>query len=292
VASEISGAAGTFVGNARRFRPRRFAGLLLAAPAIAYLALFFVLPMAEVIGRSLAGSPLTSYEKVLTNGLYRGVFIQSASIALQVTVIDLIIAYPLAFYVTTLSRRARLVAFFFILLPFWSSQLVRTYAWTIILGRNGLINQLVLALGLVEEPLTLLNTRFAVLLGSAHVMLPFMVLPLYASMAKIDGDLLKAASLFGANGWNIFRRVHLPLCRSGIAAGATLVFILTLGSFTTAAVLGGGRVMMIALLIEQQVRTVVNWTMASALATVLLAVTIMLYWACDRVLRGRAVDES
>ena len=273
----------------RRFRP---AGLLLAIPAILFLAIFFVLPMAAMVGRTFSGSGWAIYGRVLMDPLYSGVFLRSVWIAAQVTLIDLIVAYPLAYYLTTLSPRARLLGVFFVLLPFWSSQLVRTYAWTVILGRNGVINQVFLGLGIVDEPLRLLNTELAVLLGSVHVMLPFMVLPLFANMMKIDPDLLRAAGLFGAGIWKTFLRVHLPLCRVGIAAGVSLVFIITLGSFTNAAVLGGGRVIMIALLIEQQVRQLSNWAMAGALATVLLVVTLVIHWAANRLIGGPSEKRS
>jgi len=171
-----------------------------------------------------------------------------------------------------------------VLIPFWTSILVRTYAWMVLLQRQGVFNRWLLELGLIDEPLRMMYNRIGVLVGMTHVLLPFMVLPTYAVMRGIDRNLLRAAANLGASPLQSFLRVFLPLSLPGVAAGSLLVFILALGFFITPALMGGRTDMMIAQLIETQIRTQLNFAFAAALATVLLVVTLIIFAIYNRLL--------
>jgi ABC-type spermidine/putrescine transport system permease subunit I len=164
-----------------------------------------------------------------------------------------------------------------VVLPFWVSILVRTYAWIVVLGNNGVVNRSLLGLGFVDEPLAILYNELGVIIGTTNVLLPFLVLPLFAAMVRIDRRLLMAAAGLGAGPWTVFRRVFLPLTLPALAAGCILVFILTLGFFITPAILGGGRVPMIANMIDMLINRLPRWELAAALSTVLLVATFVCY---------------
>ena len=164
------------------------------------------------------------------------------------------------------------------MLPLWTSVLVRTYAWMVLLGRNGIINRLLIDSGMMEAPLPLLNSKMAVVLGMVHVMLPFMILPIYSAVTRIDPDLPKAARGLGASATRVLTTIYLPMTLRGIAAGVTLVFVVSLGFYITPALLGGGKVLMFAMVIEQQVREFLAWNFAGALSVILLAVTLSIFW--------------
>ena len=179
-----------------------------------------------------------------------------------------------------LSRAGRLglaLGLFALLLPFWTSVLVRTYAWMVLLGRNGVMNRMLRDWGLIDAPVMLLYNTSGVLIGMVHVLLPYMVFPIYAALLRMDPDLGRAAEGLGAPAWRAFTRITLPLSLPGVSAGCALVFVLSLGFFITPALLGGGRVIMISMLIEQQVREFLDWPFAAALSAVLLAVTLAIY---------------
>lgn len=165
-----------------------------------------------------------------------------------------------------------------VLIPFWTSLLVRTYAWMVILGRKGILNKIIVGLGISDTPLKLLHTAFAVDIGMVQMMTPFMVLALFSVMKGIDRRLLQAAASLGANKFQAFFRVFLPLSLPGIGAGALLVFIYSLGFFITPALLGGRKEVMISMLIDEQVSTLLNWGFASALALMLLLATLILFF--------------
>jgi ABC-type spermidine/putrescine transport system permease subunit I len=260
----------------------------LGVPAFAMLALLFAYPVLRLMALSLEDGSLEWYEKALGERLYLEVYFITVRIAVIVTVTTLLLSYPLAYFLATTTRLAAALGFALVILPLWTSILVRTYAWMVLLGRNGVINKSLLAVGLVEEPLALLHNELGVVIGMVHVLMPYMVLPIYAAMRRVDPDLIQAAEGLGADSVRIFCRIFLPLSAQGIYAGSILVFVLSLGFFITPALLGGGRVIMIAVLIEQQVREVLNWPFAGALSTVLLAATIAIYGLAQRAISERA----
>ncbi len=268
---------------------RRQLGLFgLTIPALALLAALFVYPVLRLLALSIEGGTLEWFEKAVGEALYLQVLVETFRIATIVTAAALLLAYPVAYLLATTTPFWAGIGFIFIVLPLWTSILVRTYAWMVLLGRNGVINRWLMDAGLIETPLRLLHNEFGVLIGMVHVLMPYMVLPIYGAMKRIDPDLVRAAEGLGAPGWQVFRRVYLPLTRHGVVAGCVLVFVLALGFFITPALLGGGRVIMISILIEQQVREFLNWPFAGALSAVLLAATLVVYGLLHRFTRAAA----
>jgi len=264
--------------------------LALTLPALLLLCLLFVLPLARLFALSFDGGNLEWYEKALTGGLYTTILLRTFEIAAIVTVCCLVIGYPVAFLLATTTPMWRAIGFSFVLLPLWTSVLVRTYAWMVLLGRNGIINRMLIDSGLTQQPLPLLNSKMAVILGMVHVMLPFMILPTYSAVTRIDPDLPKAARGLGASTLRLALTIYLPLSLRGIVAGVTLVFVVSLGFYITPALLGGGKVLMFAMVIEQQVREFLAWNFASALSVVLLAVTLLAFWLLNQGVARRLGD--
>ena len=259
----------------------------LTLPALLLLLLLFVLPLGRLFALSFEGGSLAWYEKALTGGLYTTILFRTFEIAAIVTVCCLVIGYPVAFLLATTTPMWRAVGFAFVMLPLWTSVLVRTYAWMVLLGRNGIINRILIDSGFMEQPLPMLNSRMAVILGMVHVMLPFMILPIYSAVTRIDPDLPKAARGLGASGLRIVTTIYLPLTLRGIVAGVTLVFVVSLGFYITPALLGGGKVLMFAMVIEQQVREFLAWNFAGALSVILLAVTLFVFWLLNQGVERR-----
>jgi putative spermidine/putrescine transport system permease protein len=264
--------------------------LALTLPALLLLCLLFVLPLARLFALSFDGDNLEWYEKALTGGLYTTILLRTFEIAAIVTVCCLVIGYPVAFLLATTTPMWRAIGFSFVLLPLWTSVLVRTYAWMVLLGRNGIINRMLIDSGLTQQPLPLLNSKMAVILGMVHVMLPFMILPTYSAVTRIDPDLPKAARGLGASTLRLALTIYLPLSLRGIVAGVTLVFVVSLGFYITPALLGGGKVLMFAMVIEQQVREFLAWNFASALSVILLAVTLLAFWLLNQGVARRLGD--
>lgn len=263
---------------------RKYNGFLLALPAILWLAIFFVLPLAIVLvvsfmtrgtgGGAILPFTIEHYERVFN--VFDVVFIRSVRIAFLTTVICLLVGYPLAFFIKTRqSSLLRQFALFLVILPFWTNFLVRTYAWRVLLGREGTVNEILMRVGLVNEPVQMLNTEFAVLLGLVYGFLPFMVLPIYASVERFDFRFVEAARDLGANDWHTFWRVVLPLTLPGVIAGCILVFIPAIGAFVTPDLLGGTRGLMIGNLIQSQFRGTGNLPLGAALSNVLMLMVMV-----------------
>jgi ABC-type spermidine/putrescine transport system permease subunit I len=263
-------------------------GWLPALPALVLLFAFFLFPVVRMLGFSLEAGSLDWYAKALGEELYLRVFWNTFEIALVVTAVCLLIGYPLGFLIATTSPGWATLGFVFVLLPLWTSVLVRTYAWMVLLGRNGVFNRSLIDLGVIADPIPMLNNFTGVLIGMVHVLLPYMVLPVYGAVRRLDPALVAAAEGLGASSWSIFWRIYLPLTLPGIFAGATIVFVLSLGFFITPALLGGGKVMMLAVLIEQQIHQTLNWPFAAALSAVLLALTLGVYSLAQAFTRQEA----
>ena len=263
-------------------------GFWPATPALVLLLVFFLFPVVRMLGFSVEAGSFEWYAKALGEGLYIGVFWNTFEIALLVTGICLLLGYPLGFLIATTTPAWATAGFIFVLLPLWTSILVRTYAWMVLLGRNGVFNRWLIDAGIITDPLPLLHNFTGVLIGMVHVLLPYMVLPIYGAVRRLDPAVVAAAEGLGASNWRIFWRIHLPLTLNGIFAGCVLVFVLSLGFFITPALLGGGRVIMIAVLIEQEVRQTLNWPFAAALSAVLLAFTLAVYTLAQRFTRTEA----
>jgi putative spermidine/putrescine transport system permease protein len=273
----VTGPAG--IGPAARpWTPARGHAAVLALPG-AFFAVFFAWPLLRVIARSLLepAPGLSNYARIFSAGPYLPVLYLTVRTALLVTVISLAIGYPVAYMIARARGRRLALLVGLILVPLWTSVVIRTYAWMVIFQRQGVLNDVLRYLGLIDEPLRLLHSTTGVLIGMIHVMLPFMILPLATSMRAIDPMLLRAAEILGARPLHVFLRVFLPLSMPGVTAGVLLVFVTSLGFFVTPALLGGPRNLMAAVLIEQQVSIYLNWPLASALATTLLVITTLLY---------------
>ncbi len=253
----------------------------------AFIAVFFVSPIVVVVGRSFTDPALGlgNYAHILFSGTYLRVLGNTLGTALLVTLLCLLIAYPLAYVMTKAHGSVLAVMTSLVVVSLWTSVVIRSYAWMVIFQRRGVLNGLLTSTGLSDGPINFLPGTLAVNVGMVHIMLPFMVLPLLSSMKSIDRSLMAAAGVIGANPWLSFRKVFLPLSLPGVSAGSALVFMMSLGFFVTPALLGGPRHLMAAVLIEQQANRLLNWGLASALATVLLLVTVVLYLVYLRVLR-------
>ena len=280
------------------FARQRRNGFLLSLPTILWLLIFFVLPLVIVLVVSLmsrgrggvAELPFTTEHYGRTFGVFSVILWRSINLAALTTLVCLVIGYPLAFFIST--RRNRLfqqTCLFLVILPFWTNFLIRTYAWRILLGDEGTINGLLSALGIISEPLKLLNTPFAVLLGLVYGFLPFMVLPIYASVERFNFRYVDAAHDLGANDLRTFLRVIIPLTLPGVLAGCALVFIPSVGAFVTPDLLGGTKGLMIGNLINNQFGGSGNMPLGSALSIVMMAVvmlSLIVYVFANRRERG------
>ncbi|MFZ0097339.1 MAG: ABC transporter permease [Gemmobacter sp.] len=258
---------------------RRGSGLGFAMPAILLLAAFFVIPVVFLLTRSVTEPQLglQNYAALVGSTTYAKVFFNTFLVAGVVTLVTVLIAFPVAWALAIMPGRWASVVFAIILLSMWTNLLARTYAWMVLLQQTGLINRMLKAIGLIDQPLQLTNNLIGVTIGMVYIMLPFMILPLMGVIKKIDPAILQAAALCGATKWQALTRVLVPLATPGIASGALMVFVMSLGYYVTPSLLGGTANMMLAELIAQQVQSLVNWGMGGAAAFLLLLVTLGLY---------------
>ncbi|MCA3594974.1 MAG: ABC transporter permease [Methylobacterium sp.] len=275
--------ADDLAGGQRRERAQ-FIGLSLPATLLILIIVFlplFWLGSLSFLDRGGAVS-LENYQR-LTGDLYIDAFIVTFQISAAVTILCVLLGYPLAYWLSRKPQWTANLLLICVLLPFWTAVLVRTYAWLVLLQRNGLINNTLLSIGLIDTPLQLAHNLTASIIGMVHIMLPFLVLPLYASMKSIDGDLVRAAVGLGSSPTEAFWRIFVPMSLPGLFAGVVLVFILSLGFYVTPALLGGGRVQMLAQRIESTITIFSNWGAASALGVVLLLMALALVAILHRV---------
>jgi putative spermidine/putrescine transport system permease protein len=221
--------------------------------------------------------------------IFLNIFARTLWFGILITAICLILAYPVAFVLATVTDRVANLLMFFVMLPFWTSILVRTSAWIVLLQTEGLVNQSLVWIGVISEPLQLVFNRPGVTIAMVHVMLPFMILPIYSVMKGIDPQYVRAARSLGANGLYAFSTVHLPMTLPGVGAGCSLVFILTLGYYITPQLIGGPRDQLISSFIASYTNTLLNWGLASALASILLILVLILYITFQRFLRIESI---
>lgn len=258
---------------------RRHASLLMLMPAMLLLAAFFVVPTLQLVGLSFEGSsgPLTHYSRIFERPVYVQVLQRTFLTSALTAVLCVLIGYPVAYRLVTGSNRTRLILLAMILVPFWTNLLVLCYGWLIVLNPQGAVNTLLLDIGLIASPLPMSGSLFAVLVGMVQTMLPYLILPVAANMARIDTRVLQAARSLGAPPLQVFLRAYLPMTMPGVMAGALLVFIMSIGFFIIPAILGGTRDIFIAQLIEMNINRVLNWGFAAALSTIVLVTTLALY---------------
>ncbi|WP_028213527.1 ABC transporter permease [Paraburkholderia mimosarum] len=268
---------------------RDWRSMRLLAPAMLLLVIFFLLPVLSLLLRSvLEPTPgLHNYEQLLGSTTYLRVFGNTFLVATVVTLVTLLVGFPMAWLLAIAPRRLSSVLFAILLLSMWTNLLARTFAWMVLLQQTGPINRMLMAIGVIHEPLSLVNNLTGVTIGMTYIMLPFLVMPLHATLRSIDPSTLRAAAVCGASRWQAFSRILVPLAMPGVASGALMVFVMALGYFVTPALLGGPSYMMLAELIAQLVQELLNWGLAGAAAFVLLAVTLALY-ALQLRFTGRA----
>jgi putative spermidine/putrescine transport system permease protein len=272
---------------ARLRLPDRRSGIVVLLPAALFLLVFFAYPLLDIFRRSVYhdGFTLRFYQRIAEEPAYWTVFLMTIEIAALVTLVCLVLGYPLAYFLNNVSPRTRQVVMMLIIFQFFTSVVVRTFAWMALLGRNGMVSQFLQWVGIIDVPLKFLYTKTAVVVGMTYILLPFMVLTIYSVMSGIDRGLVRAAYSLGATKSYAFVRIFLPLSLAGVAAGTLLVFIMSLGFFITPALLGGPSDVMIGMLVGREVEVTNDWSFASALAIVLLALTMAGFVLCSKVVR-------
>jgi spermidine/putrescine transport system permease protein len=272
---------------------------ILLSPAVFWLILFFVAPLLIVLvvsfsKRSLLGVVeyefnIRNYARVFSDFIYLRILWKSIWLAIVTTVLCLLISYPFSFYIARQTPARQTILIFMVMVPFWTNFLIRTYALIFLVRDTGLLNNMLLGLGIIDQPLSIMFTQTAVLLGMVYGYLPFAVLPLYASIEQLDFNYVQAAQDLGANGVQVFRRIILPLTMPGVVAASIITFIPTLGAYVTPDLMGGGNTFLIGNLLQQQFMTVRDWPFGAALGIVLgimVLVATMIYF---RAGAGRSV---
>lgn len=276
-------------GGSRKWASDNWRPLTLLLPALIVITLFFIVPLFEILIRSFTDPVLgfQNYIWIFTSESAPKVVVRTFTVSLSVTLVTLVLSYPYAYLMTIVGDRGRSVLTLFIMLPLWTSILVRTLAWFVLLQDTGPINDIIQAIGL--DPIPLIRTPFGVALGMTQVLLPFMVLPLYSSMAKIDKRLLPAAASLGAHPIVAFWKVYLPLSRPGIFAGGITVFILGLGFYIIPTLLGSPKEAMVSSMVYLQISQFLKWGQGTALGIFLLVVTIGLLVLVSKLAKGTSI---
>ena len=248
-------------------------------PALILLGIFFVIPTISLLLRSVLEPELGigNYITLLGGDTYHRVFYNTFFVSFIVTFLSILIGFPIAWFLAIMPKKWGNVVLAIIILSMWTNLLARTYAWMVLLQKTGVINKLLLSIGIIQEPLSMVNNLTGVVIGMTYIMLPFFIIPLQGAIKNIDPMLLQASALCGANRIQSFFKVLLPLTKPAIMAGGLMVFVMSLGYFVTPALLGGTSNMMIAEMISQLVQTLLDWGMGSAMAFVLLFITLALY---------------
>ncbi len=263
----------------------------LIVPAILFLALFFVFPLLKLVAISLPGGSMEYYSQIFSTPIFLRVIGETFRVSLIVTVVTVAVAYPYAYAMAHGGRTVLLVLTVALLIPFWVSLLLRSFSWIVLLQNTGLINDFLIATGVIDKPIRLIRTPLGVIIGMVHILLPYAVLPLYTVMKKIDLRLMEASSICGASWLKGFARIYFPLSLPGVMASAILAFTLALGFYITPALLGSPRDMMIAQMIAGQFNEQLNFGLGAALAVVLMVLTAIafgLFGAVRAVFQKRA----
>lgn len=274
------------VGMVRKKRTLTLVQGLSLGAALVYLVAFFVVPVGALAFSSFetgAGLSAQNYVDVTTDGYYLGVFAETARIGVVSTVLTILFSYPIAAWLSGLSNRALGIFMIFVIIPYFTNTVVRTFAWIVILGREGALNSVLIAAGVTQEPLQLLYNDVGVMIGLVYVFLPLAILIQFAVMKSIDRSLLSAAETMGASKVEAFFKVYLPLSMPGVIAAALLVFIECVGAYITPALMGGQDNTMIAQLIERSVRQGLDFGTAAAVVVILGLVVSIAYVVYDRI---------
>lgn len=265
-------------------------------PVLLWLSLFLVVPMLIVIGISFMGRDelgnvvfdfnLDAYATFF-DPLYLGIYWDTIVLSVLTTILCLLLSYPLAYYIANAGPKMQTWGLALITIPFWINFLIRTYAWVLLLRTQGVVNNLLIDLGFIQEPLQMLYTKGAVLLGMVYTFIPFMVLPIYVALEQMDKKLLEAASDLGATGWKAFWHITLPQTRSGIMTGSVLVYVSTTGMFVVTDILGGAKSAMISNIIQSQFLGARNWPFGSALSVIFVITSLILIGLFNKAMTAR-----
>lgn len=272
----------------KNLRREKYINRAMLALPIAFVAFFLIVPMVQIFILSITkDGSLTgeNYLRFFQEGTYLKVLGLTFRVSFIVTVLTLVIGYPVAYVMTLSSKRTLSLIMICIMIPFWTSLLVRTYAWMVLLQTQGAVNSILIGMGFIDKPLHLIYNTAGVVIGMTHVLLPYMILSLYSVMQGIDRNLVSAAQSLGARPATAFRKVYFPLSMQGVASGCILVFIMGIGYFITPSLLGGQKDTMISQLIQVQVSTLLNWGFASSIAFILLAITVLLLIVSKKVMK-------
>jgi len=272
--------------SSQRGRLSLVTSLLLLSPLVVLLGIGFFWPIVALLFQSISRPTWTAahYLHLVEEPLYLQVIVRTIWISVCTVAITLVLAYPIAMLMTQVKGWVAGIIAALVLLPLWTSVLVRSYGWIVLLQRNGIINNALRDLGVIDRPLSLIYTEGAVLMAMCHVLLPFMILPIFSTLRNISPDLTKAALNLGASRFSAFYTITLPLSLAGIFAGCLMVFVLALGFYITPALVGGPRTLLIATLISQQATEFLNWPFAGAISTVLLILSLGVTIAFKRIL--------
>jgi ABC-type spermidine/putrescine transport system permease subunit I len=275
----------------------RWLPVLLLGPVAVWNLAFFIVPVGVMIARSFhrgGAFTLAYYQDLFASPLYVDVMLTTFNISVLVTAAALLLGYPVAYALATAGARVRATLLLLVILPYWLDYIVRSYSWMVLLGRMGLVNRALMDLGLTAEPVSILYTRWSVAVGMVQILLPLMVLTLYAAMLRIDQSLLLAAAAHGARPWQSFWRVFFPLSLPGVYGACLLTFVTSLGFYITPALLGGRKDTMISQLIVTVSSEMLDWSLASAVSVVLLLVSLAIlvvynhFFSIDRLWGGSA----
>jgi ABC-type spermidine/putrescine transport system permease subunit I len=268
-------------------RQERYSLFGLTLPYLVLVLALIVIPIGWLFYMSFIGRDgtysLENYTRMIDSKAYMRIFITTFKISILTTLICAMLGYPLTYFMSQLPKKWAGLCMIGVLIPFWTSLLVRTYAWLVLLQKKGIVNTILVDLELISAPIKFVHNTSGTLIGMAHIMLPFLILPLYANMRTIDKDCVRAAASLGATPPRAFWTVFFPLSIPGLLAGLLIVFVLCLGFYVTPAILGGGRVIMAAMKISSNIELYFSWGAASALGVVLLVVTLIILFLASKL---------
>jgi putative spermidine/putrescine transport system permease protein len=255
---------------------RKRQAFLLALPASLVLLVFFIVPMVYILVKTIVENGFADFVEFFTDPFYLDILWTTIRVSLISTFVSLVLGYPTAYFMARTKSRMKKVMIIIILFPFLVSAVVRSYGWMVLLGTKGLVNQLLTGLGLIEKPLKMLNTEFAVIVGMIHLLIPYMVLALLGVLQSIDPNVEYAAYSLGANPLQTFAKVVFPLSTPGIISGCVLVFTISMTSYVTPKLLGGSKFRMMATMVVQEINVSFDWGAAAAISYILLAVILII----------------
>lgn len=276
------------IREARRLPRIKWRGGRSALPALLYLAFALVVPLLALLPVSVSPNQgiWGSYSSMLTDSTFLRVMGNTFLTAFLVMLIGLLIGFPVAWTLCIFDGIFAKIAFGIVVMSMWTSLLARTYSWLILLQSTGPINRFLLWIHLIKNPIGLVNNETGVVIGMVYIMLPFIVMPIYGAIKKLDASVLNAASICGGTKWSVFWRVFLPMLRGSVAAAALMVFVMSLGYYITPALLGAPKNMMLAQLIAEKVQNELNWQYATDSAVILLVLTLAIYWTIYNKVSG------